>query len=183
MTLQDHILQRREAIARRWYQRILDSYPVQTARFLAREENPFQNPVGGTIAPAVGRLVELLAAPDPRPDLRDPLDEIVRIRAVQSFSAAEAVGFVLELKQVVRQELAAAGDLDLHADPLAGELVGFDDRVDRVVLQAFDLYMECREQLYALRAEEGRRRTAVLMRRYGMDWEDAEPDPAAGPPI
>lgn len=181
MTLQEHLLRRREAIAASWYRRILETYPAQSVPFLSREQNPFQNPIGGTIRPAVTLLVERLAGGAEPEAVREPLDDIVRVRSVQGFSAAGAVGFVLELKQVVREELGGDSEIDFHAEPLASELAAFEQRLDRVALLAFDIYMECREQLYALRAEEGRRRTAVLMRRFGMEAEEPAPEPAAPP--
>ncbi len=38
-----------EAIAEQWLERIWRTYPPQTARFLAAEQDAFRNPIGQTL--------------------------------------------------------------------------------------------------------------------------------------
>jgi hypothetical protein len=81
----------------------------------------------------------------------------VRIRAVQALAADEAVGFVLLLRRIVREQL--------DPPPPAEALAALDERIDRMALLAFDLFAQCRERLREIRAGEIARRTAVLERR------------------
>ncbi|HDL98300.1 MAG TPA: hypothetical protein ENH16_01790, partial [Desulfobacteraceae bacterium] len=80
----------------------------------------------------------------------EPLDQVIRIRAVQEFTPAQAVSPILELKWVVKQVLSA----DKDTRPLLAELDSFDCDVDRAALAAFDIYMNCREQLHKARIFE-----------------------------
>jgi hypothetical protein len=78
------------------------------------------------------------------------LDQVIRIRAVQEFTPAQAVAPILELKWVVRQVFSA----NKNARAFLGELDAFDCEVDRASLEAFNIYTECRERLYQTRIRE-----------------------------
>ncbi len=87
----------------------MTSYPAEAQGFFMKSTDPFRNPVGATIAGALGALADgLLAGTDPA-SLRGPLDDIVRIRAVQGLGPAAALRFVFELKAVVRTSSHEAG--------------------------------------------------------------------------
>jgi len=147
---------RRKAVLDRWYRLGMEVYPEDASRFLLGEKDRFQNPVGATTSRALGELLDGLLARRPAAELEQPLDAIVRIRAVQEIPPSRALGFVFLLKRVAREELGENGDLSL------GEL---DAAIDALGLAAFDLYLGCREQTYKLRAGELRRRTAKLLER------------------
>ncbi len=148
-----------QAIAERWLADIFATYPDQTAQFLIRERDPFRNPVGAALREAIPELVrELFQGLDAESTAR-ALEGVVRIRAVQDFSASQAVGFVFLLKTAVRAELPAG--LCLEAD--------LDRRIDQIALAAFDLYARCREQIYEVRLREAGRRAGMLERIYAMD--------------
>ena len=131
-----------------WVDRTLDSYI--SSGFFKTSPDRFANPVGANIRDGLGRLYALLledAAPD---ELLAPLDQVIRIRAVQEFSPSQAVAPILEIKWVVRQVLAGErADKDIET-----ELDEFDLKVERMALLAFDMYTECREQLYRNRINE-----------------------------
>ena len=152
---------RKDAIVRAWLARTLETYPERTARFLAKEQDPFGNPVGQALKEALPALFdELLGAMDAG-RLAPLLDGIVRIRAVQDFTAGQAVAFVFLLKQVIREEMRRPPHLALS--PSGGE-EELDGRIDEVALLAFDLFMRCREQMFTIKADEARRRTSLLQR-------------------
>ena len=74
---------RRTAIVDRWLERILATYPPETARFLRSESDRFANPVGQTLRDAIPPLVDALLHDDGVLDadlVRAPLDRIVRLR-------------------------------------------------------------------------------------------------------
>ena len=62
--------------------------------------------------------------------------------------------------RAVLDALLDAGDFALK--PILG--AGFEERVDRAALAAFDVFMECRETLYQAKANEARRRYGALER-------------------
>lgn len=150
------------AIVERWYDAIIGTYPADTAKFFRKEQDQIANPVGQNIASAARIIVEELlrdsAAPTEK--LSEALDTIVRIRAVQQFSAGRAVSFVFALKEVVEQELGAVVDGELR-----GAFRGFERLVDNLALHAFEIYAGCRERLHEIRLKEMKRKTYKLVER------------------
>jgi len=139
---------RKEKIVSLWVDRTLDSYI--SSGFFKTSPDRFANPVGANIRAGLERLYELLldgADPD---QLLAPLDQVIRIRAVQEFAPSQAVAPILEVKWVVRQVLAE----ERAAAEFVVELDSFDLEVERMALLAFDMYTECREQLYRNRINE-----------------------------
>lgn len=175
---------KKRAIVEAWLARTLQSYPAHTSRFLSEEKDPFRNPVGCTLAEALPALFDQVVEGLDAARIADILDPVVRIRAVQDFSAAQAVAFILALKQVVREAMhfpphpplspgtgyplgeVRAEDKGEGANQLEA-LTILENRIDAMALVAFDLYMRCREQLYEIRANEARRRLFVLDRMRG----------------
>jgi len=96
---------RKDAIVAGWLSRTLESYPERNRRFLLQERDAFRNPAGHAFREALPALLdELLGAMDCA-RIEALLDGIVRIRAVQDFTAGQAVAFVFLLKKVIRDEL------------------------------------------------------------------------------
>lgn len=171
---------KKRALVGAWLARTLQSYPAHTSRFLSEEKDPFRNPVGCTLAEALPALFDQVVEGLDAARTSDILDPVVRIRAVQDFSAAQAVAFILALKQVVREAMhfpphpplspgtlwVGAEDKGEGANQLEA-LTILENRIDAMALVAFDLYMRCREQLYEIRANEARRRLFVLERMRG----------------
>jgi hypothetical protein len=149
---------KKEAILKRWLDRIVDSYPAEAAKLLKNNPDPFANPLGQTIAREIEPLFnQLLGEELDEQALRSHLDGIVRIRAVQEFSASEAVAFVFGLKAVVREVLGETADRN--------ELLDLEARIDRMALLAFDVYMGCREKIWELKASELKKRADLLLER------------------
>ncbi len=139
------------AIAERWVERTMESYPAETLAFLSGQQDPFQNPVGCTLRENLGILVhELLGAMD-KESIAPALDSLVRLRAVQDFSPADAVRFVFLLRPVL-QEISGAVPESLQG------------RIDELARMAFNQYMACREQIFDLRANELRLRAQLAAR-------------------
>ena len=139
--------QTQQAIAERWRAAIIHTYPGLTAEFLRQEKDPFRNPIGAALREAIPCLVaELFGAMDPG-KVSQALEGVVRLRAIQDFAPKQAVGFVFELRDVLR------GVLPASAEPLS-EL---HKRIDEMALVAFEVFMRCREQLYEIRLSEARR--------------------------
>lgn len=156
---------RKDAIVRAWLARMLDTYPSQTSRFLGQESDAFRNPIGHTFQESLGTLLDELLGEMNVEKVKPLLDGIVRIRAVQDFTASEAVAFLFALKTVMREEARSQG----HDAGEAADLAILDSRIDEMVLLAFDLFMRCREQLCEIKANEARRRVSVLERLRGRD--------------
>jgi hypothetical protein len=154
-TLRDSLLQASEHVVERWFRRVLASYPADTAKFLANHTASFQNPVGQTLFSSLEKVYAGLVGGAEPAQLFAHLDAIIRVRAVQHFTAAEAVAFVTELKPIVRAEAAPGGAEDDR------ELRALEDRIDGAQLMAFDIYMDCREQIFRIKSGERTRRATV----------------------
>ncbi len=148
MDLREALSNRKKEILSLWIERTLDSYAAPG--FFKTATDPFANPVGVNIANGLTALLELLICNADQQEFAKPLDQVVRIRAVQDFSPSQAMAPFLELKWVVKQIFSG----DSQTRPLLAELDTWDCDIDRMALAAFDLYMECREQLYRNRIQE-----------------------------
>jgi hypothetical protein len=161
VNLQEHLVNRKPAILKRWFNRILATYPADTSRFLQKEKDPFANPVGNTISDGISGLYEDLLSGPPSGEVAPFLDQIIRIRAIQDFSASEAVGFIFFLKQAIREELGR----EVAEESIGRELLNLESRIDELALLAFDIYMKCREKIYEIKSNEIRNRTIKLLER------------------
>jgi len=154
--------EKKAAVVERWFQLIVDTYPPDASQFLKKQGDPFANPVGNTIFKGIDELFDALVDGG-GPTMAAPiLDQIIRIRAVQEFSPAQAVGFVFSLKEAIREEMAG------EAPAFGKDLMALESRVDEMALLAFDIYMKCREKVYELKAMEAKNRTYFLLERAGL---------------
>lgn len=171
MDINELLQKRKKAILTGWFDRVAESYPPETADFLRRQKDDFANPVGSTVKRELERIFDSLLAGDVASDeVGDFVDRIVRVRAVQDFTASQAVGFILELKQVLRAVLGQ----EIEKLSLAEQLSSLEQQIDALCLLAFDIYMGCREQLYSIKANEIRNIYAQVLKRSGVFYEMPE---------
>lgn len=172
--LRSLLARRHDTILERWRRLIVETYAPDTAAFLRREPDPFANPVGGAIVQETEGLLDALLSDLPVADSTARLDRLVRIRAVQSFTPAQAVAFAFLLKRAVRESLSD----DLSRPEILPDLLALESRIDEMACLAFDLFVVCREKIYDIRANELRSRTQRLLDRLGADA--TSPDPVTG---
>jgi hypothetical protein len=172
--LRDLLAEHRTWILERWRTLVCESYPPDAARFFRSEKDPFRNPVGGTLLRSTEVIYDGVALASEAAPVAGALEALVRLRAVQELPASGAVGFVFWLKRAVRQRLRETGAEERHWR----ELVDLDERIDALAAAAFDLYGQCREQVYRIRAGALRRETASLLRRFQAPAPgDGSPEP------
>ncbi len=162
MDLESLLSENRSAIVKKWQEAILHTYPRETQKFLKKEKSQFANPVGSIITKDVETLFdELVKGEDDGSErILSSLDKIIRIRAVQDFRPSQAVGFVLQLKTIVRETIGE--------DAASAERHLFEDRIDATALLAFDVYSQCRQQLYDIRVREVKNEYGRLMERANL---------------
>ncbi len=169
--MKDLLLARQKQISKRWLDKIFESYPSDTSRFLSRESNPFANPVGRTFEQETSELCRLvLEGPDPE-QLVPHLERIIKIRAIQNLSPSKAVSFVYLLKAAIREEL---GDCLVDSARHHG-LEAIDRHIDQLALLSFDVYVKSREKIYEIRIAEIKRNVSRLLSGSGI-FEPSEPD-------
>ncbi|MHB8204113.1 MAG: RsbRD N-terminal domain-containing protein [Desulfomonilaceae bacterium] len=167
--LVDLLLENKKAIIKHWTDLTIDTYPPEAGSFIRNQKNQFANPVGAAIINGAEALFDwvMSGSKDYSPDVVRRLDDIVRIRAVQQFSASDALGFIFLLKKSLRESIPEKMMKDQH---LVGELLRLESRVDSLVLTSFDIYMKCREKLFEMRAMEIRNRTSRILERACMKY-------------
>jgi hypothetical protein len=82
MELKEALTGKKQAIVALWIERTLDSY--SSPGFFKKATDPFANPVGSNISTGLTRLFEALLSGSDAAGYADSLDQVVRIRAVQS---------------------------------------------------------------------------------------------------
>jgi len=164
MELKQTLKKNKELFVKKWFQATIDTYPLQTAKVLGKDSNRFDNPVGAITHETIEDVFTLILEDFNQEMLEKTLDPVIRIRAVQAFSASQAVSFVFALKQI-------------GEDIIDGNLIReFDKLVDKIALAAFNRFMKCREEIFLLKAFESKRRIHRAFERAGLVAELTEKD-------
>jgi hypothetical protein len=171
--LGEYLSKHRDAVVAEWYERVISQYPPETARFLRQQPDPFANPVGTALREELGPLYDAFVAGGAGDRIEQSLDRIIRVRAVQDFRPSQAIGFLIELKQLIRGRVAS------HGLVCESELAALESRLDGLLLVAFDVYSRCREQIHEIRVKDIRNRSLKMMERLN-EWR-ARRDEAGGP--
>ncbi len=160
--------QNREKWLRKWIEAAFASYPAESALFFRNTKDPFSNPVGQTLKTGLTDLYDILTAPAfDENAAKKALAPVVKLRAVQDFTPAGALGFIYELKTIMRSG---------NENPRR-EINDIFSRIDTLMLIAFDLYMERKQAIYALRANQARNNVRQLLIKKDLICELPEIDP------
>ncbi len=161
----------REKIVKIWFDRVVKTYPEETARMLNNRNDPFANPIGTSTHQSLEAVLDELVNGMDHETLQAFIDPVIRMRAVQEFSPSQSVSFLFFLKTIIRdmfkKELSSKDISDK-------ELLDFDQKVDEAVLIAFDIYMGCREQIFSYRANHVKSRTVKLLEKADILCEVPE---------
>ncbi|MBC2737215.1 MAG: hypothetical protein HF981_22820 [Desulfobacteraceae bacterium] len=177
MRLEQRITKHKRQIANDWFAILAGTYPPDTTRFLKTNKDTFTNPVGGTSRRTLEAVLDALlenAAPD---HLAQQLDALIRIRAVQTmFTPSQATAFILDLKKIIRDTLKS----NLQDADMQSQLLQFEARIDRLLLIAFDIFVRCREKIYAIKATEEQSKIYRAFARAGLVRANPDIKPDAG---
>jgi len=161
MQIVDLLKLKKADIKTKWLDLVIDSYPADSRNFFKKQKNQFSNPVGVALERQIDTLYDTAAI----------LEDFIRIRSVQEFTAAQATGYILNLKQAVREVLAD----DIRTSQLFSDLLALESRIDGILLEAFDVYMRSREKIYQIKADELKRRSYFVLRKLNIDLSKQEP--------
>jgi len=169
MTIDKLLEEKRSKILKKWRDAIIMSYPEESQGFLKKEKSQFANPVGLIITKEIETLYDEIIKGDNTEKISSCLDSIIRIRAVQDFKPSRAVAFVLQLKQIIREELGSSHSDEMH-------ILG--NRIDEIALLAFDVYSACRQKISDIRVNEVKNQVGKLLERANLISEIPEQRPA-----
>ncbi len=162
MELKNSIAKNKQALLKQWFTATIETYPPESARILGKDANRFDNPVGAVTRESLEKVLDLICGEYDNDALEKALDPLIRIRAVQAFSAAEAVSFIFALKGIGNSLI----------DETLIRL--FDRVVDQIALAGFNRLMKCKEDIFLLKATESKRRIHRAFERAGLVAELSE---------
>lgn len=162
--LKKYLEEKRSVILEKWFEAIMATYPTDSTGFLKKQKDRFLNPVGHTVSEGINGVIEALIVGEGFAESMPFIDDIIRVRAIQDFSPAQALNFVFSLKRVVREEL----EKEIRQNQLYDELLKFESRIDELALYAFNIYVKCREQLSDLKTDELKRMTFTLLKKANL---------------
>lgn len=176
MDLKGLLLERKSAILSKWFEVLLETYPAETANFFKNKKDLFSNPVGSTAFQGIESILEEII--DDNIDSQRVslfLDNIIRVRAIQDFSASQAVAFIFSIKDIIRHEAeTAAASGHVLPNQVLIDLRHLESKIDGLALLSFDIYMKCREKIYEIKANEVRNMTYRLLQQAKLISESPE---------
>ncbi|SDB40833.1 RsbT co-antagonist protein rsbRD N-terminal domain-containing protein [Desulfonatronum thiosulfatophilum] len=152
----------------RWTKLTLQTYPAESAHFYTREKDQFSNPVGHAMNKGLAEIFGAMLDGLDVQQVTSILDSMIRIRAVQGFVPSKSLAFLLFIKKIIREELGS----EIKAKGMEEQLVVFEERIDGVLLVAFDIYSQCRSTLTELKSNEFINRHARLLKRANLMSEE-----------
>ena len=164
MDLLEQLARKKNTVVKQWFERLMETYPADTAQFLRSQKDAFANPVGQNSLQSLDGLFDHILTGFDRKTVQSIIDPIIRIRAIQDFTPSKAICFVYDLKEILR-DVAPADASDAGGRKALDAL---HQRIDQLALLAFDVYMQCREKIYDLKANEMRARTLSAFDRAGL---------------
>ena len=170
MTLWNLLAHKKSPLVKRWFDIVMEPYPADTSGLLKNQKKQFTNPVGYTISHGLENIFDKLID-EQGADFEGMvpfLDSIVRIRAVQDLKPSQALSFVFHLRNAIREELAS------EAREFCAEMAILESRIDAIALISFDIYVQCREKVYELKANEVKNRTFRLLQMANLVSEVRE---------
>ncbi len=164
MDIKQAVKKNKPEFLKQWFKATIETYPKESARILGKDADRFDNPVGAVTRETLEAVLDLLPGGYDQETLEKTLDPLIRIRAVQAFSAAEAVSFIFALKTI--------GESIIPAD----QFRQFDRMVDDIALAGFNKLLKCKEDIFLLKATESKRRIHRAFERAGLVEELSEED-------
>lgn len=163
-------IEKRNKIFEQWYEDIVRTYPRDSNILLNDTTKQFTNPLAYNLHLESKAIFDAIFEDKYLELIDKPLINILKIRAVQDFSSAEAVGFIIDLKKAFRNVLNSSGTSYINF------LQIIDDRVDKIMLKAFDIFMQVRERIYEIKANEVKNRTFRMIERLNEKYKFLEND-------
>ena len=164
---------KKAAVVKGWFEVVVSSYSPDTASFLKSQKDQFANPVGHTTLKGLEAVFDEVVNGMDRSAIISFLDPIIRIRAIQDFSPAKAVAFILDLKKVIRETLKK----ELRTAETFAGLAEIDANIDQLCLISFDIFVGCRQAIYQLKVDTERKKIYSAFSRAGLVTEIPEDGP------
>lgn len=157
MNFKETLAQKKSAIIQKWIEIVLADYSADGASFFMKEKDRFANPLGFAAKSGLTAVFDQLIGEKPGQEIPSGLRQFVTLRSVQQFSPSAALSFVYQLKSILVAQMGQEVLLSACAEWFALEA-----RIDALALKVFDLYMEDRERLYQVKANEFKKGNHIM---------------------
>ncbi len=161
MTAIDTLLKNKKAILEEWFKAIISSYPEEAMKFITSEKDRFLNPIGAVIAENIDTIFDFLMEEKHKDVATSGLESIIRVMAVQDIKPSKAISWGFYLKEILKK----IWEKDHVYSP---ELDAIFQRIDMITLLAFDIYMQCRDDINRIRVKE------QLAKKMGINFFSKE---------
>jgi len=148
MSLADLLIDRKGEILDSWVDQVLATYPSDASGIFKKGKDQFANPVGFAVKSSLWQVYVHLFEKDEPEKIVEILEQLVQIRAVQTFNPSEAVSMAYILKSIVKNFCRKDKVSDLEG------WQAFEEKADVLAYTMFDMYVACRERLYQTRIAE-----------------------------
>lgn len=156
--MKQKIIDKKEKLFGRWLEYLINTYPKESHKFFVQVEKQFTNPIGYTMQTELDKIYDVMADNCNIEDIKEPLGNIIRVRAVQDFPPSLALDFIPEMKEILSKE--SINDAK------------YIDFLDNMLLISFDLFMASREKLYEIKANEVRNRFGRVVDRLNQRYDE-----------
>ena len=147
--LEQLLKEKKKEILEKWEDNILGTYKPDALAIFKKQKDQFANPIGHKVRIGLNELFDVLCDTSDKGVRTPDLEELIKLRAVQEFSASDAVSFVFKLKEIAREELKKRDVASFYNEWLA-----FDARIDAAALVVFDMFMINRDLIHKVRLNE-----------------------------
>jgi hypothetical protein len=145
-----------------WADAALGIFPRRSNAFFKAKDDPFGNPIGHLLATELPRIFDSLMGDDCPASVTGSLDRVMEILCIQGVPPSKALAFIPRLKHILAS---------LQVDALATREPALCDRIDALLLLAFDSYARQQARIAEIRVQETRRQVSTLMRINRSAWE------------
>lgn len=153
MNLESLLIQKKEALLHRWLRVIFEPCGPGADIVAPAGSDRFTDPVGYTISNNASHLLDALIKGDDPEASRECMEKIIRIRAVQDLTKSQAVGFMADLKTVIRSQVL--DEATKHG--LTEELDGLEKRIDRLGHMVDEIYIDMKRKIRELAIKEAKK--------------------------
>jgi len=160
MDFEQYFKKNKQKLVEKWIAAVIATYPAESVKFFNNTKDPFANPVGSTIKRSIDLLfAQVVKKKMDTTAVKEALDLIIRLRAVQEFTPSQAISFIFTIKHLFQKSLdkyRPDKDVDLFLEDVVSN-------VDELILFAVDIYGKYREKIYLLRINQAKESLKKLL--------------------
>ncbi len=169
MTYIQYLAENSKRLSEKWHKTFIDTYPAESGKFLFNRKNQFTNPMGHAYEKGISEIYEALFCGKIE-NLENAMEDIVKIRSIQDYSASKAVNFMFILKEIITEEFKSFSKSGAGWQELSDAL----KICETGTKAAFDMLLRQREVIYEIKANEVKNRTFRMIDRLNQKYDSMD---------